>query len=140
MAGQFVLQIDWATVVAVIGLLACLATMVVYRRRERSYLTTSAKHSEDQNTRSRCEKRIASVERADTINISRPMSDEQFYINYSRNGEHFIMGPYRSRRFAMSHIDDVKRQPGVSNVFLGKQPPDERPHRRLRPITAVEEG
>jgi hypothetical protein len=44
------------------------------------------------------------------------MSGEQFYINYSLNGEHYIMGPYHTRRFAMSHIDDVRRQPGVSNV------------------------
>ena len=45
------------------------------------------------------------------------MSGEQFYINYSLNGEHYIMGPYHTRRFAMSHIDDARRQPGVSNVF-----------------------
>ena len=45
------------------------------------------------------------------------VNGEQFYINYSLNGEHYVMGPYRSRRFAMSHIDEVRRQPGVSNVF-----------------------
>jgi hypothetical protein len=38
------------------------------------------------------------------------MSDEQFYINYSLNGEHYAIGPYHTRRFAMSHIDDVRRQ------------------------------
>ena len=54
------------------------------------------------------------------------MSNEQFYINYSLNGEHYIMGPYGTRRFAMSHIDDVRRQPGISNVFLGNKPPDEK--------------
>jgi hypothetical protein len=26
------------------------------------------------------------------------MSDEQFYINYSLNGEHYAMGPYHTRR------------------------------------------
>ena len=36
------------------------------------------------------------------------MSGEQFYINYSLNGEHYAMGPYHTRRFAMSHIDDVR--------------------------------
>jgi predicted DNA-binding WGR domain protein len=30
------------------------------------------------------------------------MSGEQFYINYSLNGEHYAMGPYHTRRFAMS--------------------------------------
>ena len=68
------------------------------------------------------------------------MSNEQFYINYSLNGEHYIMGPYGTRRFAMSHIDDVRRQPGVSNVFLGNKPPDEKSYRKLVPITmSVEE-
>jgi hypothetical protein len=75
-----------------------------------------------------------------TASASGSMNDEQFYINYSVNGEHFIMGPYHSRRFAMSHIDDVRRQPGVSNVFLGNQPPAERPYRQRVPITmSVEE-
>src|SRR5215469_14782012 len=35
------------------------------------------------------------------------MSGEQFYINYSLNGEHYAMGPYHTRRFAMSHNDDI---------------------------------
>jgi len=26
------------------------------------------------------------------------MSDEQFYINYSLNGEHYAIGPYHTRR------------------------------------------
>ena len=68
------------------------------------------------------------------------MSNEQFYINYSLNGEHYIMGPYGTRRFAMSHIDDVRRQPSVSNVFLGNKPPGEKSYRKLVPITmSVEE-
>jgi hypothetical protein len=46
------------------------------------------------------------------------MSGEEFFINYSQNGEHYSIGPYHTRRFAMSHIDDVRRQPGVSNVYL----------------------
>jgi hypothetical protein len=44
----------------------------------------------------------------------------QFYINYSLNGEHYIMGPYHTRRFAMSHIDDVRRQPGVNRNWSSK--------------------
>jgi hypothetical protein len=46
------------------------------------------------------------------------MSGEQFYINYSLSGEHYAMGPYHTRRFAMSHIDDVRRQP--SKLTKGK--------------------
>jgi hypothetical protein len=67
------------------------------------------------------------------------MSGEQFYINYSLNGEHYIMGPYHTRRFAMSHIDDVRRQPGVSNVFLGNKPPDTKSYRKRVPITKAPE-
>ena len=63
------------------------------------------------------------------------MSGEQFYINYSLNGEHYAMGPYHTRRFAMSHIEDVRRQPGVSNVYLGNNPPDDKSYRKLVPIT-----
>ena len=63
------------------------------------------------------------------------MSGEQFYINYSLNGEHYAMGPYHTRRFAMSHIDDIKRQPGASNVYLGNKPPDDKSYRKLVPIT-----
>ena len=65
----------------------------------------------------------------------RVMSGEQFYINYSLNGEHYAMGPYHTRRFAMSHIDDIRRQPGASNVYLGNKPPDDKSYRRLVPIT-----
>ena len=54
------------------------------------------------------------------------MSGEQFYINYSLNGEHYAMGPYHTRRFATSHIDDIRRQPGASNVYLGNKPPDDK--------------
>jgi hypothetical protein len=64
------------------------------------------------------------------------MNGEQFYINYSLNGEHYVMGPYHTRRFAMSHIDEVKRQPGVSNVYLGNEAPDEKSYRQRVPITA----
>jgi hypothetical protein len=35
----------------------------------------------------------------------------------------------------MSHIDDVRRQPGVSNVYLGNRPPDDKSYRKLVPIT-----
>ena len=63
------------------------------------------------------------------------MSDEQFYINYSLNGEHYAIGPYHTRRFAMSHIDDVRRQPGVSNVYLGNKPPEDKSYRKRVPIT-----
>jgi hypothetical protein len=63
------------------------------------------------------------------------MSDEQFYINYSLNGEHYIVGPYPTRRFAMSHIDDFRRLPGVSNVFLGNKPPADKSYRKLVPVT-----
>ena len=65
------------------------------------------------------------------------MSGEQFYIKYSLNGEHYSIGPYQTRRFAMSHIDDVRRQPGVSNVYLGNKPPDDKSYRKLVPITMV---
>ena len=66
------------------------------------------------------------------------MSDQQFYINYSLNDEHYIMGPYHTRRFAMSHIDDVRRQqPGISNVYLGNKPPEDKSYRKLVPITMV---
>ena len=58
------------------------------------------------------------------------MSGEQFYINYSLNGEHYAMGPYHTRRFAMSHIDDIRRQPGASNVYLGNKPPDDKSYRK----------
>jgi hypothetical protein len=60
---------------------------------------------------------------------------EQFYINYSLNGEHYAMGPYHTRRFAMSHIEDVRRQAGASNVYLGNKPPDDKSYRKLVPIT-----
>jgi hypothetical protein len=70
----------------------------------------------------------------------RLMSGEQFYINYSLNGEHYSIGPYHTRRFAMSHIDDVRRQPGVSNVFLGNKPPDDKSYRKRVPITKAMEG
>ena len=63
------------------------------------------------------------------------MSGEQFYINYSLNGEHYAMGPYHTRHFAMSHIDDIRRQPGASNVYLGNKPPDDKSYRKLVPIT-----
>jgi hypothetical protein len=63
------------------------------------------------------------------------MSGEQFYINYSLNGEHYAMGPYHTRRFAMSHIEDVRRQSGASNVYLGNKPPDDKSYRKLVPIT-----
>ena len=63
------------------------------------------------------------------------MSGEQFYINYSLNGEHYAMGPYHTRRFAMSHIDDIRRQPGASNVYLGNKPPNDKSYRKLVPIT-----
>ena len=63
------------------------------------------------------------------------MSGEQFYINYSLNGEHYSMGPYHTRRFAMSHIDDVRRQPGISNVYLGNKPPEDKSYRKRVPIT-----
>jgi hypothetical protein len=68
------------------------------------------------------------------------MSGEQFYINYSLNGEHYAMGPYHTRRFAMSHIDDVRRQSGVSNVYLGNKPPDDKSYRKLVPITMAAMG
>lgn len=62
-----------------------------------------------------------------------------FFINYSLNGDHYMVGPYNTRRFAMSHIDDVRRIPGVSNVFLGNRGPStvEKAYRRLLPITAT---
>jgi hypothetical protein len=63
------------------------------------------------------------------------MGGEQFYINYSLNGEHYSIGPYHTRRFAMSHIDDVRGQPGVSNVYLGNKPPDAKSYRKRVPIT-----
>jgi hypothetical protein len=68
------------------------------------------------------------------------MSSEQFYINYSLNGEHYSMGPYHTRRFAMSHIDDVRRQPGASNVYLGNKPPDDKSYRKRVPITKAMEA
>jgi len=45
------------------------------------------------------------------------------------------MGPYHTRHFAMSHIDDIRRQPGASNVYLGNKPPDDKSYRKLVPIT-----
>jgi hypothetical protein len=78
----------------------------------------------------------------ETLNIwsARLMSGEQFYINYSLNGEHYSMGPYHTRRFAMSHIEDVRRQPGVSNVYLGNKPPDDKSYRKRIPITKAMQG
>jgi hypothetical protein len=49
------------------------------------------------------------------------------------------MGPYHTRRFAMSHIDDVRRQSGVSNVYLGNKPPDDKSYRKRVPITMAME-
>jgi hypothetical protein len=67
------------------------------------------------------------------------MSGEQFYINYSLNGEHYIVGPYHTRRFAMSHLDDLRRQPGVSNVYLGNKPPRDKSYRKWVSITMAME-
>jgi hypothetical protein len=66
----------------------------------------------------------------ETLNIwsARLMSGEQFYINYSLNGEHYSMGPYHTRRFA-----------GVSNVYLGNKPPDDKSYRKRVPITKAME-
>jgi hypothetical protein len=61
------------------------------------------------------------------------MTGEEFYINYSQNGKHYSIGPYHTRRFAMSHIEDVRRQPGVSNVYLGNKPPDDKSYRKRVP-------
>jgi hypothetical protein len=69
----------------------------------------------------------------------RLMSGEEFYINYSQNGKHYSIGPYHTRRFAMSHIEDVRRQPGVSNVYLGNKPPDDKSYRKRVPITKAME-
>jgi hypothetical protein len=35
----------------------------------------------------------------------------------------------------MSHIDDIRRQPGASNVYLGNKPPGDKFYRKLLPIT-----
>jgi hypothetical protein len=35
----------------------------------------------------------------------------------------------------MSHIDDIRRQPGASNVYLGNKPPDDKSYCKLVPIT-----
>jgi hypothetical protein len=85
-----------------------------------------------------CGVRLDPLDRRSYEIFGRLMSGEQFYINYSLNGEHYIMGPYHTRRFAMSHIDDVRRQPGVSNVFLGNKPPDDKSYCKRVPITAME--
>jgi len=63
-----------------------------------------------------------------------------FYINYTVRGEHCMMGPYNTQRFAMAHVDDVRRLSDVSNVFIGKEPPCEKSYRRLVPITAILAG
>lgn len=66
------------------------------------------------------------------------VSDGPFYINYSKDGEHYMMGPYRTRRFAMTHIDDVRRLPGACNVFLGNEPPGNKQYRHVVAITMQE--
>jgi hypothetical protein len=62
-----------------------------------------------------------------------------FYINYTRAGEHYMVGPYSSRRFALKHIEDVRRMPGVTNVYLGlRSPSDEaKAYRHLVPVTTI---
>ena len=62
-----------------------------------------------------------------------------FYINYTRAGEHYMAGPYSSRRFALKHIEDVRRLPGVTNVYLGLRPPSDeaKAYRQLVPITTI---
>jgi hypothetical protein len=35
----------------------------------------------------------------------------------------------------MSRIDDVRRQPGISNVYLGNKPAEDKTYRKLVPIT-----
>jgi len=62
-----------------------------------------------------------------------------FWINYSVGGEHFMVGPYNTRRFAMVHIDDVRKIPGADHVFLGNRPPDDskKSFRHVLPITAT---
>ena len=82
-----------------------------------------------------CGVRLDPLDRRSYEIFGRLMSGEQFYINYSLNGEHYAMGPYHTRRFAMSHIDDVRQQPGVSNVFLGNKSPEGKSYRKLVPIT-----
>jgi hypothetical protein len=42
------------------------------------------------------------------------MSGEEFYINYSLNGEYYSIGPYHTRRFAMSHIEDSGGSPACN--------------------------
>jgi hypothetical protein len=61
------------------------------------------------------------------------------YINYTRGGEHYMVGPYSSRRFALKHMEDLRGIPGVTNVYLGlRAPSDEaKAYRQLVPITTI---
>jgi hypothetical protein len=44
----------------------------------------------------------------------------------------------RHLSIAMSHIDDVRRQSGVSNVYLGNKSPEDKSYRKRVPITAMD--
>ena len=69
--------------------------------------------------------------------ITENKKEGPFYINYSRNGEHYIIGPYSTRSFAMSHIDEVRNRPDVNNVYLGNKGPAQKDYRKVLPITAI---
>ena len=62
-----------------------------------------------------------------------------FYINYTRAGEHYMVGPYTTRRFALKHVEELRRLPGVTNVYLGIRGPshEAKVYRQLVPITTI---
>ena len=57
-----------------------------------------------------CPRTANSLDRRSYEIFGRLMSGEQFYINYSLNGEHYAMGPYHTRRW----------QRFASSVFLAQ--------------------
>jgi hypothetical protein len=68
------------------------------------------------------------------------VGDGPFYINYSVAGEHYMIGPYSNRRFAMTHMDDVRQIPGAYQIYLGKKPPQEKQYRHSLSVTWLASG
>ena len=42
------------------------------------------------------------------------------FVNYTVGARHFQAGPYRSREQALIALTNIRRQPGVSNTWLGR--------------------
>jgi hypothetical protein len=44
----------------------------------------------------------------------------ELFVNYTMGTKHFQVGPYRSREEALIALTNIRRQPGVSNTWLGR--------------------